>query len=132
MVAVNPVNYGKAYKLSCVEAIAASLYLAGFYSETNFLLSHFKWGHSFIDVNEEVFSLYKECTNSDQLKNVEEKYIADELENKRKKKLTSYEVQFSDEECEEKNQEGELQEDDYTHLFDNINVDELTDQLTKK
>ena len=59
MTAVNPVNYGKAYKLSCVEAIAATLFLGGFYDETDFVLSHFKWGKSFLDVNKELFDNYQ-------------------------------------------------------------------------
>ena len=125
MVAVNPVNYGKPLKLSCVEAIAASLFLGGFYDETDFVLSHFKWGKSFLDVNGELFSLYKECKNSDELKIVEEKYISDEIQAKKNKKETVDDLNFSDEDDKD-------EEVDYTQLFNNLNIDELTDQLTKK
>ena len=38
MVAVNPVNFGKAYKLSCAEAFAACLFLGGFEKEARFLM----------------------------------------------------------------------------------------------
>ena len=56
MVAVNPVNFGKAYKLSCVEAFAACLYLGGFEKESRFIMDHFKWGEHFFKVNEELFT----------------------------------------------------------------------------
>lgn len=123
MVAVNPVNYGKAYKLSCAEAIAATLFLSGFYDETDFILNHFKWGKSFLDVNSELFNLYKNCTNSDQLQEIEKKYIEDELESKKNKKLQSDEVIFTDEE-----EEQEV----YENLFQNVDADTLTEQFTRK
>jgi pre-rRNA-processing protein TSR3 len=129
MVAVNPVNYGKAFKLSCVEAIAASLYLAGFYPETEFLLNHFKWGKSFLTVNEELFEMYKNCKNGTELKKVEEKYIQDEQESKERKKKETGEVVFTDEENNSGEEEDRI---DYQNLFNNFDLDTMTDQLTKK
>jgi pre-rRNA-processing protein TSR3 len=51
LIAGNPVNFGKATKLSTAEAIAAALYIAGFKKEATDLLSIFTWGHTFLELN---------------------------------------------------------------------------------
>ena len=45
LIAGNPVNFGKATKLTTAEALAAALYIAGFSQEAVEVLSVFKWGH---------------------------------------------------------------------------------------
>jgi pre-rRNA-processing protein TSR3 len=51
LIASNPVNFGKATKLTTAEALAAALYIAGFKQEATELLSIFTWGHTFIKLN---------------------------------------------------------------------------------
>jgi len=145
MVAVNPVNFGKAYKLSCVEAFAACLYLGGFEKESKFILDHFKWGEHFFKVNEELFGKYKGISSQEQLKEIQEKYINDELERKQKRKeqdgfedcnIDKDEIKIDNsekeankeeinenEEKEENEEEEEEEQIDYD-LFKNAKIDE--------
>ena len=145
MVAVNPVNFGKAYKLSCVEAFAACLYLGGFEKESKFILDHFKWGEHFFKVNEELFGKYKGISSQEQLKEIQEKYINDELERKQKRKeqdgfedcnIDKNEIKIDNsekeenkeelnenEEKEENEEEEEEEQIDYD-LFKNVKIDE--------
>lgn len=51
LLAANPVNYGKPYKLTCAEAVAATFYICGFDEQANELMSKFGWGHSFWEMN---------------------------------------------------------------------------------
>ncbi|KAM0752224.1 DUF367-domain-containing protein [Meredithblackwellia eburnea MCA 4105] len=65
MIAANPVNYGKPYKLTCMEAIAAALYITGHDSHAEELLSKFSWGHSFWEINGPIIQRYQTCTDAE-------------------------------------------------------------------
>jgi len=61
LIAVNPINFGNPYILSTAEALASSLYILGFKEQAREVLSIFKWGIYFFEVNKELlesFSVY--------------------------------------------------------------------------
>jgi len=76
LIAANPVNYGKPLKLSCVEAIAATLFITGFEKEAHHLLDKFKWGKSFYNVNKTLLQQYAACSTSAEVVKVQNDYIA--------------------------------------------------------
>jgi len=51
LLATNPVNYGKPWKLNCAEALAAAFYITGYEDYGRRLLQDFGWGDSFWKVN---------------------------------------------------------------------------------
>ncbi len=71
LIAVNPPHYGKPYKLSSLEAVAAALYITGFDEEAIKLLSLYKWGIHFINVNKKYLELYREARNMHEILEVE-------------------------------------------------------------
>ncbi|CRL01527.1 CLUMA_CG014240, isoform A [Clunio marinus] len=77
LIAANPINYGKPCKLSCVEAIAATFMITGLKDEAKFYLSKFSWGHSFLELNEELLEKYGNCTSSQDILDVQQKYLED-------------------------------------------------------
>lgn len=64
VVAANPVNYGKAFKLSCAEALAAGLKILSYDQQAEYIMSKFKWGENFFKINHEVLEMYKDCKSS--------------------------------------------------------------------
>ena len=64
LIAGNPVNFGKATKLTTVEALAAALYIAGFKQEATDLLSIFTWGHTFLTLNADLLDAYASAQDS--------------------------------------------------------------------
>ncbi len=64
LIAGNPVNFGKATKLTTAEALAAALYIAGFKQEAENLLSIFTWGHTFLELNATLLENYASAQDS--------------------------------------------------------------------
>ncbi|KAJ7180794.1 hypothetical protein C8R46DRAFT_1070632 [Mycena filopes] len=79
LLATNPTNYGKPWRLNCVEALAAAFYITGFDSYADRLLSGFGWGGAFWKVNRTYFERYKTCTTAADVSAMQEK-IMDDLE----------------------------------------------------
>ncbi|EOR00859.1 Ribosome biosis protein tsr3 [Wallemia ichthyophaga EXF-994] len=78
LIATNPVNYGKPWRLNCVEALAATFFLTGFDMCAETLLSKFSWGHSFLKVNKGLLERYKGCASSEEIVAEQEHIMADE------------------------------------------------------
>ncbi|GAA5928310.1 ribosome biogenesis protein TSR3 [Sporobolomyces koalae] len=77
VIATNPVNYGKPYKLNCVEAIAAALYITGFDEQADLLLSKFGWGHSFWEVNGRIIERYKTCDSPESVLEMQQAIVGE-------------------------------------------------------
>lgn len=65
LVAANPVNYGRPYKLSCAEAIAATLYIVGLKEEARQVMDEFPWGAEFLKINADCLEDYAACKSSE-------------------------------------------------------------------
>lgn len=70
----NPTNYSKLFTLSSSEAIAAALFIVGRYDESKLILSKFKWGHTFFELNSEILNLYSSAHSTEELSLVEKEY----------------------------------------------------------
>ncbi len=141
LVAVNPVNYGKPFTLSCAEAIAATLYLSGFTKEADFLMSNFKWGSAFHTVNGELFNLYQVAKTSEELIQIQDKYLEDEKTRiLNKKSNTGNDLEDLDKENEERerkereeeNADEEEDEIDYSEALNNCDFDPFNENMFKK
>jgi len=64
LVAANPTNYGKPINLSTAEALAAALIIMGFEEQGERVMGYFRWGHSFLELNEEYLNAYKRGKDS--------------------------------------------------------------------
>lgn len=69
-------NWGKPCKLSCAEALAASLFICGWQEDAVDVLSRFKWGHSFFSLNAELLDRYAACQTGAQVIAVQNAFLA--------------------------------------------------------
>jgi pre-rRNA-processing protein TSR3 len=64
LVATNPTNFGKPFKLSTAEAFAAALCIIGYKEQAQIILDKFKWGPHFLKLNEIPLEEYEHAKNS--------------------------------------------------------------------
>ncbi|KAJ2708492.1 ribosome biogenesis protein tsr3 [Coemansia spiralis] len=76
LVAANPVNYGKPWRLNCVEALAAAFFIVGWDAIGDELMSRFKWGHAFKRMNQQILDQYAQCDTADQVLHVQREWMA--------------------------------------------------------
>jgi pre-rRNA-processing protein TSR3 len=71
LVAANSVNYGKPWRLNCVEALGAAFYICGHPEWAEDVLSHFPYGQSFLDINSSILKRYAACADEEAIKKTE-------------------------------------------------------------
>ncbi|KAJ9655640.1 ribosome biogenesis protein tsr3 [Neophaeococcomyces mojaviensis] len=75
LVAANPVNYGRPWRLNCVEALAACFMICGKVEWAEIILEHFPYGQPFLEINASLFKRYAEANDEEGVKKVEEKWL---------------------------------------------------------
>ncbi|KAK2849608.1 hypothetical protein FQN49_005590 [Arthroderma sp. PD_2] len=75
LVAANTVNYGKPWRLNCVEALAATFMICGHEDWAEEVLQHFRYGKSFLEINSQIFKRYAACETEADIKAAEEKWL---------------------------------------------------------
>jgi len=75
LLAANPVNYGRPWRLSTVEAFAGALVLLGRRRQAEMLLSKFKWGMHFLELNSQYLEAYVQAKRSAEVVRVQEKLL---------------------------------------------------------
>ena len=75
LVAGNPVNFGNPFELTTVEAFAAALHILGHPDHAAEILGKFRWGHTFLELNEEPLRRYAACADSSDVVRVQQDYL---------------------------------------------------------
>jgi pre-rRNA-processing protein TSR3 len=75
LVAANPVSYGTPFRLNTVEAFAGALCILGHREHAEEILGKFRWGHTFLELNEEPLRRYADCADSGAVVAVQSEYL---------------------------------------------------------
>lgn len=75
LVAANTVNYGKPWRLNCVEALAAAFAICGRRDWAVEVLAPFSYGDAFLDINAALLKRYAACADADEVKRAEEEWM---------------------------------------------------------
>ncbi|KAF2122506.1 hypothetical protein BDV96DRAFT_481957 [Lophiotrema nucula] len=75
LVAANPTNYGKPWRLNCVEALAACFFICGHQDWAEDILGSFSYGEAFLEINGRLLKRYAVCKDEEEIKKAEEVWL---------------------------------------------------------
>lgn len=75
LLATNPLNFGKPFKLTTLEAFAGALYILGYSKQCEKILGIYNWGKNFLKVNKEPLELYGKAVNSKEIIKFQELFL---------------------------------------------------------
>lgn len=75
LVAANPVNFGRPYRLTSVEAFGAALFILGEREQARGVLESQNWGPRFLELNEEPLSLYARAGDSTEIIAIQKMFL---------------------------------------------------------
>lgn len=79
LLAANPVNFGKPFQLSTVEALAAALFILGQKHKAEEILAKFSWGHVFLELNIEPLREYAAAKDSAEVVKIQMEYLSEQI-----------------------------------------------------
>ena len=74
LLAGNPVNYSRINKLTTVEALASAAFILGNKELCSDLLAKFNWGHTFLELNENLLNDYQNSQSEDDVNSIITEY----------------------------------------------------------
>lgn len=75
LVAGNPINFGRPFALTTAEALAAAVYILGAPERAAALLAPFRWGHTFLELNEEPLRRYAAAPDAAAVIAIQQEYL---------------------------------------------------------
>ncbi|KAL8668583.1 MAG: hypothetical protein Q9168_006793 [Polycauliona sp. 1 TL-2023] len=75
LVAANPTNYGRPWRLNCAEALAATFFILGHEDWSEHVLQHFSYGKPFLEINAQVLKRYAACKTGEEVKECENRWL---------------------------------------------------------
>ncbi|KAL7715565.1 18S rRNA aminocarboxypropyltransferase [Entamoeba marina] len=115
LMAGNPVNFGKPYKLNCAEALAGALAICGLMDDAKIVMEVFGWGQTFLDINKKVIKEYQSCETIDDIMKIQSDYTeSDESakERREKERQKNFDEEDDDDSDDDDNSEEEDDDDD--------------------
>ncbi|GIK02548.1 ribosome bioproteinsis protein tsr3 [Aspergillus viridinutans] len=76
LIAANTVNYGRPWRLNCVEALAACFCICGHEDWAREVLKYFNYGEAFLEINSALLKRYAACATEEDIKKAEEEWLA--------------------------------------------------------